>query len=108
MNKNLNGYKQWTVRAGDWYNSERRIIFATRTKKEKQKWLQYFKKETKQMKMEDLKNNKPHEENIIGKDLSPDYDQDILDLRLKGSKLSTKFKIKNQNLEINQHSRIGS
>ena len=55
-NKNLNGYKVLSVRSGDWYNSERRIIFATRTKREKLKWMRYFNKETLKMKIEEIKN----------------------------------------------------
>ena len=38
-------YKIWSIRNGDWYNSERRIIFAARTKKERKQWLKYFEKE---------------------------------------------------------------
>ncbi len=33
----------WTTRANDWYNGERRIIFATKTDAECQKWMKYFK-----------------------------------------------------------------
>jgi len=44
--KNLNHYKVWSVRSGDWYNSERRMIFATRSRKERNRWLKHFKAET--------------------------------------------------------------
>jgi hypothetical protein len=34
----------WTTRAVDWYNSERRIIFAAKSEEERDNWIQYFKK----------------------------------------------------------------
>ncbi len=79
-------YKIWSIRSNDWYNSERRIIFAARTKKERSKWLKFFNKEV-GTKI-NLKKVKAKDDNIIGLDLSPDYDQEILDLRLSGTKVS--------------------
>lgn len=94
VNKNLQSYKIWSVRSNDWYNSERRIIFATRTKKERGKWLKFFTKAAQRNKAEELRrqtNKKDMDFNIIGKDLSPTknmVEQDILDLRLSGVKLT--------------------
>jgi hypothetical protein len=81
-------YKIWSIRSGDWYNSERRIIFAARTKKERSKWLKFFKGEGAKMNVLNLKKNKPKDDNIIGLDLSPDYEAEILDLRLSGTKMT--------------------
>ena len=33
----------WTNRTVDWYNSERRIIFATTSEAARDKWMRYFK-----------------------------------------------------------------
>lgn len=38
----INKVASWTTRACDWYNSERRIIFATKSEKERRKWIKYF------------------------------------------------------------------
>ena len=35
-------YAQWSTRVFDWYNSERRIIFACTSEKERMKWIKYF------------------------------------------------------------------
>ncbi|MFS8160378.1 MAG: hypothetical protein ACMG6E_09275, partial [Candidatus Roizmanbacteria bacterium] len=81
-------YKIWSIRSGDWYNSERRIIFAARTKKERSKWIKFFKGEGAKINVLNFKKLKPTDDNIIGLDLSPDYEQEILDLRLSGTKVS--------------------
>lgn len=39
----LNKVAAWTTRACDWYNSERRIIFACKSEKQRKKWIKYFK-----------------------------------------------------------------
>ena len=33
----------WTTRTVDWYNSERRIIFATKSEQDRENWIKYFK-----------------------------------------------------------------
>jgi hypothetical protein len=40
----LKNVSTWTTRACDWYNSERRIIFATKSKKDRANWIKFFKK----------------------------------------------------------------
>jgi hypothetical protein len=88
-NKNLNSYKIWSIRSGDWYNSERRVIFATKTKKERTKWIKYFRGESKEFKRQDQlrfkRKKQEEEEDIIGKDLTPANRYDILDLPLSGN-----------------------
>ena len=40
--KEVNRCSAWSTRVFDWYNSERRIIFACTSEKERSKWINYF------------------------------------------------------------------
>ena len=40
----------WSTRVMDWYNSERRIIFACTSEKDRNRWVNYFREKAMQTK----------------------------------------------------------